>query len=77
VVLYLHSLIRLQGIVLNQLSTGATLPYVSTAIADHSGRAVHGMRSLRPLEHWNLWFESHSRHGCLSVFVLGSGLAMG
>jgi hypothetical protein len=28
---------------------------------DHSGRA---------LEHWDRGFESHSRHGCLSAFIL-------
>jgi hypothetical protein len=31
--------------------------------ADHSGRAVYGMKCLRPLEHWDRGFESHSRHG--------------
>jgi hypothetical protein len=25
---------------------------------------------LRPLEHWDRGFESHSRHGCVSVFNL-------
>jgi hypothetical protein len=42
------------------------------------------MNCLRLLKHWGHGFESHSRHGCLSVcvyivFVLsyvGSGLAM-
>jgi hypothetical protein len=38
--------------------------------ADHSGRAVWGMKCLRPLEHWGRGFESHSRHGCLFVFIL-------
>jgi hypothetical protein len=28
------------------------------------------MNCLRPLEHWNLGFESHSRHGCLSAVIL-------
>jgi hypothetical protein len=38
--------------------------------ADHTGREVWGMKSLRPLEHWNLGFESHSRHECLCAFIL-------
>jgi hypothetical protein len=38
--------------------------------ADHSGRAVHGMNCLRPLEHWNRVFETHSRHSCLCAFIL-------
>jgi hypothetical protein len=37
---------------------------------DHSGRAVYGMNCLRPLEHWDRGFESHSRHGCLCAFTL-------
>jgi hypothetical protein len=47
--------------------------------ADHSGHAVYGMNRLRSLEHWDLGFESHSRHGCLCTFILcvGSGLATG
>jgi hypothetical protein len=28
------------------------------------------MNRLRPLEHWDRWFESYSRHGCLCVFIL-------
>jgi hypothetical protein len=28
------------------------------------------MKRLRPLEHWNRGFESHSRHGCLCAFIL-------
>jgi hypothetical protein len=40
--------------------------------ADHSGRAVYGMKCLRSLEHWDRGFESHSRHGCLSAFILCS-----
>jgi hypothetical protein len=40
--------------------------------ADHSGRAVWGMNCLRPLEHWDRGFESHSRHGCLCAFILCS-----
>jgi hypothetical protein len=37
----------------------------------------------RPLEHWDRGFESKSRHGCLSAFLLvvlscvGRGLATG
>jgi hypothetical protein len=52
--------------------------------AYHSGRAVQGMKFLRPLKHWDDEFESHSSHdGCLSAFLLfvlsrvGSGLATG
>jgi hypothetical protein len=45
--------------------------------ADHSGRSV------RRLKHWDHGFESHSRHGCLSllrvcvVLCVGSGLVSG
>jgi hypothetical protein len=42
------------------------------------------MNCLRPLEHWNRGFESHSRHECLCalfcvcvVLCVGSGLATG
>jgi hypothetical protein len=28
------------------------------------------MKCLRPLQRWDRWFESHSRHGCLFVFIL-------
>jgi hypothetical protein len=53
--------------------------------ADHSGRAVGGINSLRPLEHWDRGFESHSRNRCLCVrlfcvcviLCVGSGPAMG
>jgi hypothetical protein len=40
--------------------------------ADHIARSIQGMNCLRPLEHWDRWFEFHSRHGCLrfSAFVL-------
>jgi hypothetical protein len=52
---------------------------VSELRADQSGRAVYGMKFLRPPKHWNRWFESHSV--CVySVFVLscvGIGLTMG
>jgi hypothetical protein len=39
-------------------------------VADHNGRAIEGMKYLRPLEPWDRGFESHSRHGCLSAFIL-------
>jgi hypothetical protein len=51
--------------------------------AGPSGRAVQGTYSLRPLEHWDLEFESHSRHGYVSAFFcvmlscVGRGLASG
>jgi hypothetical protein len=51
--------------------------------ADHSGSAVTGVKCFRSLEHWDRGFESHSKYGCLSAFILfvlpcaGSGLAMG
>jgi hypothetical protein len=44
---------------------------------------IQGMNCLRPLEHWNRGFESHSRHECLSTFILSivlcvdSGLVTG
>jgi hypothetical protein len=45
---------------------------------DHSGGTVEGMNCLRPLEHWDREFESHSRHGCVcAVLCVGSGLATG
>jgi hypothetical protein len=28
------------------------------------------MDSLRPLKHWDRWFESHLRHGFLCVLIL-------
>jgi hypothetical protein len=42
--------------------------------AHHIGGAVWGMNCLQPLKHWDPRFESHSRHGCLCVFVLLSCL---
>jgi hypothetical protein len=53
--------------------------FISKLNADHSDRAVWGMYSVRPLEHWDRELESHSRHGCLCAFILciGRGLAMG
>jgi hypothetical protein len=44
--------------------------YTNLYILDYSGRAVYGMNCLRPLERWDRRFESDSRHGCLSVFIL-------
>jgi hypothetical protein len=38
--------------------------------ADHSDREVCGMKCLRQLKQWDCGFESHSRHGSLSVFIL-------
>jgi hypothetical protein len=38
------------------------------------------MNSVRPLEHWEHGFESHSRHGCLCAFIVlcvDNGLATG
>ena len=32
---------------------------------DYGRRAVYGMNSFRPLEHWVCGFESHSMHGFL------------
>jgi hypothetical protein len=49
--------------------------------ADHRGRGVWGMNRRRPLKHWDSRFESLSKHGCLSAFIMccvalcaGSGL---
>jgi hypothetical protein len=60
-----------------------TLPY-RRELADHSRRAVEGMKYLCTLERWDCGFEFHSRHGCLCAFILcwcflrvGSGLATG
>jgi hypothetical protein len=44
--------------------------HVVVAKTEHGGRAVSGMNRLRPLERWECGFESHSRHGCLCVFIL-------
>jgi hypothetical protein len=41
-------------------------------LAVYSGRAVQGMKWLRPLEYWDRGFESNSRHGCLSACILCS-----
>jgi hypothetical protein len=30
----------------------------------------NSIKCLRPLEHWDHEFESHSRHGCVFVFIL-------
>jgi hypothetical protein len=32
--------------------------------------ATKGTKCLHPLEHWDNGFESHSRHGCVFVFIL-------
>jgi hypothetical protein len=37
---------------------------------DHSGRAVYGTKYIRPPRHWDCGFETHSRNGCLSAFLL-------
>jgi hypothetical protein len=39
-------------------------------IADPRGLAVYDKKRLRPLEHWDRGFESHSRHGYLFAFIL-------
>jgi hypothetical protein len=36
----------------------------------HSGCTVYAMNRFRPLEGWDRGFESQSRHGSLSVFIL-------
>jgi hypothetical protein len=41
-----------------------------TKAADHSGRMLKDMKCLRPLIHLVHVFESHSRYGCLSAFLL-------
>jgi hypothetical protein len=38
--------------------------------ADHSGWAVWSMNCLHPFKHWGHEFKSHSRHGCLCLFIL-------
>jgi hypothetical protein len=40
--------------------------YIDT---DYGGLAAEDMKFLRSLKHWNLWFESRSRHGCLSTLI--------
>jgi hypothetical protein len=51
-------------------------------ICNHRGRAVEGMNCLRLLDHRDRGFESHSKHGFLSAFILfvlsciGNGHAM-
>jgi hypothetical protein len=45
--------------------------YIDNAVqADHGGLEVKGMNCPRPLEHWDHGFESHLRHGSLSMFIL-------
>jgi hypothetical protein len=64
-------------------SGGRSLAYGLRLNDDQSGCTVSGTKCFRPLEYWDLGFESHSRDGYLrlfSVFVLsciGIGLAMG
>jgi hypothetical protein len=53
-----------------QWQTLVFLYYLRTKSAYHSGRAVYGMNRLRPLEHLDHGFESHSSHGCLCAFIL-------
>jgi hypothetical protein len=54
------------------VNKNAKLYSVRLTRADHSGRAVWGIKWLRSLERWDRGFESHSKHGCLCV---GRGLA--
>jgi hypothetical protein len=41
--------------------------------AGHGGRAFWGMNCFLPLEHRHRGFESHSKRGCLCVFILDVG----
>jgi hypothetical protein len=50
------------------LSARFTILYYNSA--GHSGRAACGMKCLRPFEHWDRGFESHSRRGCLCLFCV-------
>jgi hypothetical protein len=43
---------------------------ISYLMANRSGHAVQGMNCLRSLEHRDRGLESHSRHGCMSTFIL-------
>jgi hypothetical protein len=36
--------------------------FIASFLADRRGSAVEGLEYLRPLEHWDRGFESHSRH---------------
>jgi hypothetical protein len=40
---------------------------------DLRSHAIYGMEYLRPLEHWESGFESHSRHGCMPANLLSVG----
>jgi hypothetical protein len=42
----------------------------NNTVTNHSDRAISGMKRFHSLEHWGRGFESHSRHGCLSTFIL-------
>jgi hypothetical protein len=60
----------------NRLKTVSNKIFVSNIIrpigmeeAGPNGRAVWVTYCLRPLEHWDRGFESHSRHGCVSAFL--------
>jgi hypothetical protein len=37
--------------------------------ADHNSCATWGMNRLRPQEHWDRGFQSHSKHRCLCAFT--------
>jgi hypothetical protein len=68
-------------LILSTHHSGFNPCFPSAAI--HSGRAVWYIKCLRSLERWDRWFESHSRHGFLSAFIVfvvpcvGSSLATG
>jgi hypothetical protein len=48
--------------------TSVDFKQTTRSYADYSGRAVSGIRRLRPLERWDRGLESHSRHGCLRLY---------
>jgi hypothetical protein len=57
---------------------------ILNVLAVRSGHAAWDMISLFPLQHWDRWFESHSRNECLhsvllrfALFCVGSGLSSG
>jgi hypothetical protein len=54
----------------DQFEEGDNLEALGVDEADHGGRAVLGMNCLRSLGRWDRGFESHSRHGCMCVFIL-------
>jgi hypothetical protein len=59
--------------------------FLSLSLGDISLRDATFLKvhDMRPLEHWDRGFESHSRHGCVSAFFclvlscVGRGLAFG